>query len=120
MRRHRLAVRAEEGAPQPSQQQLDDERRLEALEAAAKARKGLKAAESEALRGGSRPAAKVGHAGLRLFPPRCVSAAAPLRKEVEWLSAVRPPAPPARAAGGLLQRRPRLGGVEGGAAIPGG
>lgn len=55
-RRHRLAVRAQEGSPQPPpQQDLDGERRLEALEAGAKARKGVKAEQAEAMRP-SRPA----------------------------------------------------------------
>lgn len=49
-------MRAQEGSPQPPpQQDLDGERRLEALEAGAKARKGVKAEQAEAMRP-SRPA----------------------------------------------------------------
>lgn len=52
-------MRAQEGsgAPPPQQQEssTDDERRLEALEASARARKGMKAEQAEAFRG-SRPA----------------------------------------------------------------
>lgn len=59
VRRPRLSlVHAQQGggsSPPPSQQQQDDERRLEALEAAARARKGVKADQAEAFRG-SRPA----------------------------------------------------------------
>lgn len=61
-RRQRLCVvRAQEGGsapppPEQQQQQQDDERRLEALEAAARARKGVKAEQADAFRGS--PAAR--------------------------------------------------------------
>lgn len=53
VRRPRLAVvRAQEGgSPPPTQQQQDDEARIAALEAAARARKGLKAEQAQAFRG---------------------------------------------------------------------
>lgn len=58
LRRRPVAVRAQEGsgAPPPPQQEssADDERRLEALEAAARARRGVKAEQSGASRS-SRP-----------------------------------------------------------------
>lgn len=77
LRRRLVAVRAQEGSgtpPPPKQESsADDERRLEALEAAARARKGVKAEQADAFRG-SRPAQTSGGRGTaewkegQLFP----------------------------------------------------